>query len=213
MSWVDALGWAGSALLIYSLTQARVLRLRALNLIACLVLTVFNAILMIWPMVAMNVVLSAINIYFIVKLLRQQHDHRAYTVLEVEEDDTYLTHFLSGHRTEIDEFFPGFASTVHLDEDGMRARPERSAYLVQLGDETVGAVVIRDDGDGLAQVELDYVTPRYRDFTPGEFVWRDSGLFRRRGFQRVRTPEGMVAPYYAKLGFTRVDGAWELALT
>ena len=35
MSWLDALGWAGSALLIYSLLQARVLRFRVLNLVAC----------------------------------------------------------------------------------------------------------------------------------------------------------------------------------
>ena len=34
MSWVDALGWFGSALLIYSLVQARILRLRILNTVA-----------------------------------------------------------------------------------------------------------------------------------------------------------------------------------
>ena len=45
MSWLDALGWSGSALLVYSLMQARVLRFRALNLIACVVLIVFNALL------------------------------------------------------------------------------------------------------------------------------------------------------------------------
>ena len=45
MSWLDALGWAGSALLIFSLLQARVLRFRVLNLIASTVLTVFNALL------------------------------------------------------------------------------------------------------------------------------------------------------------------------
>src|SRR5690348_8546287 len=51
VTWLDLLGWAGSALLIYSLMQARVLRFRVLNLIACLVLVVFNAVLGIWPMV------------------------------------------------------------------------------------------------------------------------------------------------------------------
>ena len=44
----------------------------------------------------------------------------------------------------------------------------------------------------MAQVELDYVTPRFRDFTPGEFVFRRSGLFRDRGFRQVLTPPGMV---------------------
>ena len=39
MTWIDAVGWAGSALLIFSLLQARVLRLRVLNTIASLILT------------------------------------------------------------------------------------------------------------------------------------------------------------------------------
>ena len=68
MTWLDALGWGGSALLIFSLLQARVLRFRVLNLVSCLVLTVFNGLLEIWPMVAMNVVLCLINLWFIVKL-------------------------------------------------------------------------------------------------------------------------------------------------
>jgi len=62
-----------------------------------------------------------------------------------------------------------------------------------------------DMGDGVAQVELDYVTPRFRDFTPGEFVYRRSGLFRDRGFRTVVAPPGMVAPHYESVGFHR-DG-------
>ncbi len=78
MSWLDALGWAGSALLIYSLMQARVLRFRVLNLAACVILTVFNAILAIWPMVAMNLVLCAINLWFIRKLVSEPPRRTAY---------------------------------------------------------------------------------------------------------------------------------------
>ena len=34
---------------------------------------------------------------------------------------------------------------------------------------TLVEVVARRVDEGVAQVELDYVTPRFRDFTPGEF--------------------------------------------
>ena len=61
MTWLDVLGWTGSALLIFSLLQARVLRFRILNLIASSVLAVFNGFLHIWPMLAMNVVLAPIH--------------------------------------------------------------------------------------------------------------------------------------------------------
>ena len=204
MSWVDALGWFGSALLIYSLVQARILRLRILNTVACLILIVFNAMIGVWPMVAMNVVLAAINLYFIQKLLRERTDDQAYAVLPVREDDAYLNHFLTAHRADIDTFFPHFTGGV---PDG------RLTYLVQHGDETAGVIVVRDAGDGTAQVELDYVTPRWRDFAPGQFVFRQSGLFRDRGFREVLTPPGMVSPYYERVGFTRDGDRFRLSLT
>jgi hypothetical protein len=50
VSWIDVIGWGGSALLIFSLLQARVFRFRVLNLMASLVLTVFNVALEIWPL-------------------------------------------------------------------------------------------------------------------------------------------------------------------
>jgi hypothetical protein len=203
VSWVDALGWFGSALLVFSLLQARILRLRLLNTLACLILIVFNALVGVWPMVAMNVVLAGINIVFVARMLRERGDERAYAVLPVREDDAYLQHFIGVHRTDITKFFPAYAPGPP---------GTRSAYLVQHGDETVGVMVVRDAGGGTAQVELDYVTPRYRDFSPGQFVYRRSGLFRDKGFREVLTPPGMVAPYYDRLGFTHADDRYRLDL-
>jgi hypothetical protein len=204
VSWLDALGWAGSALLIYSLLQARVLRFRVLNLVASLVLVVFNALLGIWPMVAMNLVLAGINVWFIRRLLHDRHDDTALQVLEVGAEDAYLEHVLRVHGEDIGRFFPAFPGTAPAGG--------RSAFLVQRGDETVGVVLVCDAGGGVAQVELDYVTPRFRDFTPGEFVYRRSGLFREHGFHRVLTPPGMVAPYYERLGFRPEGDHWSLDL-
>ena len=204
MSWLDALGWVGSALLVFSLAQARVLRFRVLNLAACLILIVFNWLLGIWPMVAMNVVLSAINIWFIRKLVATRHDEKTYEVLEVGPNDEYLRHVLRVHGQDILRHQPD------LVWDG--AEEGRSAYLVQRGDETVGVVLVRDTGDGTAQIELDYVTPRFRDFSPGEFVWRRSGLLKDDGYRRVVTPRHMVGPYYDKVGFRREDDVFVLDL-
>jgi hypothetical protein len=74
-------------------------------------------------------------------------------------------------------------------------------------------VLVRDAGGGVAQVELDYVTPRFRDFSPGEFVYRRCGLFRDRGFRTVVTPAGMVAPYYDRLGMRRDGETYVLDVT
>jgi hypothetical protein len=206
MSWLDLIGWSGSALLIVSVMQARLLRFRVLNLLACVVLTGFNAALEIWPMVAMNVALCLINLWHIRKLVGARHDEASFDVLEVGPDDEYLRHVMRVHGADILKFQPD------LVWDG--AAPGRSAFLIQRGDETVGLVLVRDEGDGVARVQLDYVTPRYRDFSPGEFVWRRSQVLRRHGFNRVVTPAGMIEPYYERLGFVRdqTTGSWVLDL-
>jgi hypothetical protein len=205
MPWLDIIGWAGSALLIYSVMQARVLRFRVLNLAACVVLAGFNAALEIWPMVAMNIALCLINLWHIRVLLVTRHDDSTYEVLEVGPQDEYLRHVLRVHGTDILKYQPDFTW------DG--AAEGSMAFLVQRGDETVGVVLVHDAGDGVAQVVLDYVTPRFRDFSPGEFVWRRSGVLRDRGFRSVVTPERMVGPYYERLGFeARENGSFELRL-
>ena len=201
MSWLDALGWAGSAVLVWSLLQGRILRLRALNLIGCVVLLVFNALIEVWPMVALNVVLGGINIFYLVKLLRTRHDERIYQVVEVGAEDGVVRHVLRLHGAEIQALFPGFA-----------LRPDRMAFLVMRNDEIVGVVVARDAGNGVAQVELDYVTQRFRDFTPGEFVYKRSHLFTEHGFRKVVTAPNMVTPYYDRLGFRREGDVYVLEL-
>jgi hypothetical protein len=203
--WLDVIGWLGSALLIYSVMQARVLRFRVLNLAACLVLAGFNAALEIWPMVAMNIALCLINVWHIRALVATRHDEATYEVLEVSPRDEYLRHVLRVHEADILKFQPD------LVWDG--AAEGAVAFLVQRGDETVGVVLVRDAGDGVAQVLLDYVTPRFRDFSPGEFVWRRDPALRQHGFRKVVTPPHMVGAYYDRLGFTRRgDGSHELEL-
>lgn len=184
--WVDLLGWCGSTLLIISLVQTRVLRLRLLNLCASSILIVFNGLVHVWPMVAMNVATATINVFFIRRLLTQR---QTFHVLEVQPRDAYFQHFLTVHVKDLRRFFPAFEGTETDD----------LAFQVQTGDETVGCVLIRPEGE-VARVLLDYVTPRYRDFSPGEFVWRSNPVLKQRGFKRVVTPPDMVAPYYERLG-------------
>lgn len=204
MPWLDVIGWLGSALLIYSVMQARVLRFRVLNLAACVVLTGFNAALEIWPMVAMNVALILINAWHIRALVATRHDTGSYAVLEVGGQDEYLRHVLRVHEADILRFQPD------LVWDG--AAEKNAAFIVQRGDETVGVVLLRLE-DRTARVLLDYVTPRYRDFSPGQFVWRHSGVLAGRGVDRVVTSPTMVGAYYQRLGFSkRPDGAFQLDL-
>lgn len=201
--WLEVIGWVGSAVVVVSLLQTRLLRLRSINLLGSLIMVGYNTAIGVWPMVGLNIVLASINIVYLRRLLSTRHDPKAYTVLEVDPADTYLRHVLRVHEEDIREHNPGF---VHDPYDG------QLAFLVLREDETVGVVLGEDAGDGVAQLRLDWVTPRYRDASPGEFVYGQSGVFRELGFRRVVTPPGMVRPYYERLGFGREGEAWALDL-
>jgi len=205
MSWLlEIVGWTGSALLVWSLLQTRIVRLRALNLVGCLILIGYNGAIRVWPMVGLNAVLTVINVVHLYRLLTTRHDERAYEVVRVRTGDEFLAHTLRVHGADIARFNPRF--------EWDPSAPDRAAFLVARGDEVVGVMLIHLLGDGTANVELDYVTRRFRDLTPGEFVYRRSGLLADLGVRRVVTPPGMVAPYYEGLGFRREGDGYVLTV-
>ena len=215
MSALDIFGWVSSGLIIFSLMQARVLRFRVLNLAGAALATAVNALLGVWPFAAMNLVITVIDIYWIWRLGRERHSEAIYDVVEVGVHDAYLRHALRVHSEDVSATYPEFplaeiAGTADSPPAAVGTDTERSAFLVLRGDETVGMVVVRDAGAGVGEVELDYVTERFRDFTPGEFVYRRSGVFADRGFSRlvVDASQGS-SDYFERVGFARVGQRWE----
>jgi hypothetical protein len=198
---LEIVGWAGSILVVWSLMQARVLRFRWLNFAGAVIATVYNAIIGIWPFFAMNLAIAIIDAYWLWKLMRTRHDEATYQVIEVAPDDAYLLHVLGTHAGDIATFFPDFTATPAPGE-------RRFAFLVERGDETVGVVEVVDDA-GTGVIILDWVTKRFRDFTPGEFVYSRSGAFDGKPFARLVTGTGPHdVRYLERTGFRRDGERW-----
>lgn len=206
MSGLDILGWAGSALLVFSVLQTRVLRLRLFNGLASVALLIFNAAIQVWPMVALNLALTAINAFYIVRMLRTRHDANHFEIVEISPDEAYLRHLIASFDADIQRFNPGFT-----DDD---VRGSEFGFLILQGTETVGVVLARNAGNRTAQVQLDYVVPRFQDFTVGEFVFRPDGPFAERGFRRIVASQRMrnASPYLTRLGFRTTDSGQILEL-
>lgn len=200
MVWWQIVGWAGSALVVLSLMQARLLRFRWLNLVGSVLATGYNVVFGIWPFVAMNAVIAVINVYWLRKLVGERHDDAVYAVVEVAPDDAYLAHVMAVHASDIGRFRSPAPSTD--------AGAGPLAFLVVRGDETVGMVLVSDLGGGVGHVDLDWVTPRFRDFTPGEFVYRKSGVFAAQGFHRLVAGGDAQADYLTRVGFQRTGEQW-----
>lgn len=204
MTVLDMVGWFGSAILVWSLLQTRILRLRLINLVGCLILIAFNAIAGVWPMFGLNVVLALINLYYLRSMMASRHSVSSYSVVQLDPTDAYLRYLMTIHAADISTFTPGFDPAQERSGE---------AFLILRDDETVGYVLLHDVGGGVAQIDLDYVTPRYRDFTPGEFVFRRSRLLVEKGYTRVVSPHGTSATYYQSIGFSKAGDGYELDLT
>ncbi len=194
MPLLEVVGWVGSAILVVSLLQTRVMRFRVLNAVASAVLVGYNLAIQVWPMVGLNVVLVGINVVIIWRLLRRRHDARAYAVVPIGVGEPYLAHLIARHAADIGEFTP--------DPEALLASAEH-AFLVTSGDQLVGLVLSRSGAEPAEQqVLLDYVLPPYRDFTPGEFVFRPDGPFADLGAQRVVAAPAMTDEHYlSAVGF------------
>jgi hypothetical protein len=203
---LEIIGWVGSALVVVSLMQARVLRFRWMNFAGSVIAAAYNAIVEIWPFAVMNAVIAVIDAYWLWRLTRERHDADVYEVVPVQAGDHYLRHVLGIHAEDIARYYPSFV----LPGPDAAAEPARWAYLVLRGDETVGVVVVRDVGADVGEVELDYVTPRFRDFTPGEFVYRRSGVFTGTGLRSlvVAADARDTQAYLERVGFRQVGGRW-----
>lgn len=227
MPWWEIVGWAGSVLVVLSLMQARVWRFRVMNLVGAVLATAYNAVFGIWAFAAMNGAIAVIDVYWLWRLRRERSDAAVYAVVEVARDDAYLRHVLAVHADDVARHrtvpaagapapgasAPGaHAPDAHAPDASAPGTPgDELAFLVVRGDETVGVVLVRDGGDGTGVVALDWVTPRFRDFTPGEFVYRHSDVFAAHGLRRLvvpTAPPGAIA-YLERVGFrAQPDGAW-----
>lgn len=199
---LEVVGWVGAGVVVWSMMQQQILRLRVYNLIGCLIQVLYNGILGVWPVMALNIVLAVVQVINLTRLLRTRHDAESYAVARVEARGELLSHLIDLHRADIRTFQPGFQE-VPTDAD---------AFVVLSGDETVGYVVLRADADGVAQIELDYVTEKYRNLTPGEFVFRSGGVLAERGYRQVVSPPDTVDPYYPRIGFEKRGDRYVLDL-
>ncbi|WP_061961332.1 hypothetical protein [Demequina flava] len=200
---LEIFGWVGSILIVASLMQARVLKFRWMNFIGAFIATIYNGLIEVWPFAFMNLAITIIDAYWLRRLYRERDDATVYRALPVQPDDTYLQHLLGVHAEDITKQRSDFHA-LPLDDE------KRTVFMLVNGDEAIGVVSLTDAGDGVGRIDLDWVKERFRDFSPGEFVYRESSVLADAGFSRVEMPhgEGLDTTYLEKVGFVRNGDRW-----
>ena len=163
----EIIGWTGSVLVIVSLMQRSIFKLRLIGVGAAGAFVVYGLLIGAYPIAIVNVVVIAVHLYFLRKLTA--HPEEIFSTLEVYPESRYLAYFLEFYANEISRSQPEFS----YDPGG-----DHWASFLLRGHVPAGLVIARHCQDGSLAIELDFVTPEYRDFKLGEFLYSEaSGLF------------------------------------
>ena len=191
---VEVIGYAGSVLVILSLVQKSILRLRAIGLVASTTFLFYSVAIAAYPIAVVNVVAAAIHLYFLRTLLKRKSE--VFTILRMRPESRYLAYFLDFYKDDIARrFHPGY-----VYEPG----PNTLAVFLLRDMVPAGLMIAKVHGDSSFEVMLDYVIPQYRDFKLANWLYsEESGIFTearcRCAWTRVTTPE--QAEYFSKVGF------------
>jgi hypothetical protein len=200
---LEVIGWLGSALLVFSVLQSKFMRFRVLNGIASIVLTAYNAVVGVWPMVAVNAALVVIDAWFIWQLTRAKKTDQAFTYTTA--DQALRDWFWQANGADLEKFHPGLADRL------TRAQ----TVIIFHRDRAIGLVAWQPTSEASAELVADYVIPAYRDYAPGAYVYSAAGPLRAAGLTAIASqdPKPAVETYLRKLGFTLVGpGRLELVL-
>ena len=191
---IQVIGYAGSTLVILSLLQKSILRLRAIGLVASSTFLIYSIAIAAYPIAVVNVVAAAIHLYYLRRLLRRQNE--VFTTLRMRPESRYLAYFLDFYKEDIAKRYqPDF-----VYEPG----PKTLAIFLLRDMVPAGLVVANVHGDSSIEILLDYVIPQYRDFKLANWLYsEDSGLFTeakcRCAWTRVAGEEQET--YFTKVGF------------
>ena len=191
---VEAIGYAGSALIILSLLQKSILRLRAIGLVASTTFFVYAVSITAYPVAVVNVVAASIHLYYLRKLLRRKSE--VFSLLRLRPDGRYLRYFLDFYKKDI--------ATRYQPDFVYEPAPDVIAVFLLRDLVPAGLLVARLHGESSFEILLDYVIPQYRDFKLANWLYsEESGIVEetrsRVAWARVTTPE--QEEYFTQIGF------------
>ncbi|WP_294406547.1 YgjV family protein [uncultured Clostridium sp.] len=70
--WIEYVGYAASILIGISMVMKNIIKLRFINLIGCILFSVYGFIIKAYPVAIVNLVIAFTNIYYLYKLTKNK---------------------------------------------------------------------------------------------------------------------------------------------
>ena len=194
---LELVGYLSSFLVLVSLLMTSVVKFRVINGIGSAIFTVYAVLIHSYPTAVMNFCLVMINVYFLVRVLRNRI---VLTLTETPQADSATTHFINHYNADIQKFFPDY----ELD-------PSETCYMVYADSAPVGILTGSRTGADSFLVTLDYAAPSHRDCSVGKFLYTQ---LKKQGIRilRAETESPAHKQYLLKMGFTQEGNQYQRIL-
>ena len=188
-TFIELIGYTGSALVIISMLMTSVVKLRIINAVGSVIFATYAFCIHSYPTAAMQICLFTINAVNLYKLLNVKKD---YSAVKLASGDSFLHYFLENYFEDIKKYFPDFELPQNVSG--------KDAYLVCCNKSPAGVLVFSQNQQSSLSVELDYTTPAYRDCSVGKFLY---SYLAKEGVSELRAKSSSSEheKYLKKMGF------------
>ncbi|MFD1639892.1 YgjV family protein [Evansella tamaricis] len=195
--WLEWLGYLASLIVLISLLMSSIIKLRWINLIGSSVFSLYGFLIGALPVGLMNMGIALINIYYLIRIYQSKE---YFKLLPLEDNSEYLSQFLKFYKKEITAF--GFTPDLDSKESDIR-------FFILRNMVPAGVYLASKQDKHTLKVDLDFVTPEYRDFKTGKYIYEDCiDYFLHKGYSKFisYTTNKEHINYLKTIGFTEKKG-------
>lgn len=158
-------GYLASLLLIIALLVSNDLKFRWFNTAGNIAFITYAIYLHAFPVLLTNCILLIINMFYLIKVYRQQED---FELIEFIGEEKLVNKFVHFYQSDIDTYFPLFRTSSL----------KGNLNFVVLRDLVIAnmfSAELTDNGD--AEVLINYTLKKYRDYKVGRFIFEKEKQF------------------------------------
>lgn len=156
---LEIIGYAGALLVLLSFVTASDFKMHMLSVLGSMAFVIYGVIGEVYPFALLGAILIAIHLYLLIHTIRHLD---SFSLLPVSGQDPSCQHFLSYYASDIAGFFPDFHTEVSHD----------LAFMVYHDATPVGIFLANQISEYEIEVVLDYAVPKFRDYSIGQFLYR-----------------------------------------
>lgn len=198
MVYIEWVGYLGSALVVVSIMMSSIIRLRWFNLTGAIIFSVYGFAIGALPVGLLNLFLTFVNVYYLLKI----YNHKElFKVLPINIENSYLDFFADYYKKDISIYFPDFYENFKNQKLGST---NPICFLLLRNAAVAGVFMGTKSDNGELSITIDYVTPEYRDFKTGKFIYfRNLGYFASLGINKLTScsKNSKHHDYLKKMGF------------